>query len=124
MMRMDAVSPGDGPVITSYGDGGFTISGQPWRGSVMVGPKEVTPWAVTDPAVLDAAGLAAVFVHKPEILLVGCGTVMVPLPPLLRVALAEAGIKAEAMTTAGACHSYSILSADGRSVMAALIAVD
>lgn len=123
MLQMNAVSPGDGPVITGYGDGGFTISGQSYTGSVMVGPKEVTAWAVTDPAQIDTTSLAAVFAVKPEVLLVGCGTGMMPLPPLVRVALSEAGIKVETMTTAGACRSYSILSGDGRSVMAALIAV-
>lgn len=124
MLRIDAVASGEGPVITRYGNGGFSISGKPYTGSVLVGPKEVTPWPITDPAQIDVACLAAVFAQKPEVLLVGCGMSMVPLPPLVRVALAEAGIKAESMTTAGACRSYTILSGDGRPVMAALIAVD
>ena len=42
----------------------------------------------------------------------------------LRRAFAEAGVSLEAMDTGAACRTYYVLLAEGRSVGAALIAID
>ena len=56
-----------------------------------------------------------------EILLIGCGRRMVPLPKVLREELRAAGIVADAMDTGAACRTYNILLAEDRRVAAALL---
>ncbi|HET6224238.1 MAG TPA: Mth938-like domain-containing protein, partial [Dongiaceae bacterium] len=59
-----------------------------------------------------------------DLLLVGCGARMAPLPPALRQALRQIGVVMEPMDTGAACRTYNVLMAEGRRVCAALIAVD
>ena len=59
-----------------------------------------------------------------EILLVGTGTDLKPLPPALRATFREARISADPMATGAAVRTYNVLLAEDRAVAAALIAVD
>jgi len=59
-----------------------------------------------------------------EILLVGCGKDLRPLPAALRAALKAAGISSDPMSTGAAVRTYNVLLAEDRAVAAALIAVD
>ncbi|TGT19415.1 hypothetical protein EN817_31340, partial [Mesorhizobium sp. M3A.F.Ca.ET.174.01.1.1] len=61
---------------------------------------------------------------KVEILLVGTGKDLRPLPAALRAAMKEAGISADPMSTGAAVRTYNVLLAEDRAVAAALIAVD
>ncbi|TIW66498.1 MAG: hypothetical protein E5V56_06065, partial [Mesorhizobium sp.] len=61
---------------------------------------------------------------KVEIVLVGTGKDLRPLPTALRAALKEAGIAADPMSTGAAVRTYNVLLAEDRAVAAALIAVD
>ena len=70
-------------------------------------------------AEVTAAGRAG----EVEILLLGCGPRMAPVPRPLRETLRAAGIVIEAMDTGAACRTYNVLMSEGRRVAAALIAV-
>ena len=59
-----------------------------------------------------------------EILLVGTGKALRPLPAALRAALKAAGIASDPMSTGAAVRTYNVLLAEDRAVAAALIAVD
>ena len=59
-----------------------------------------------------------------EILLVGTGKELKPLPPALRQAFREAGISADPMSTGAAVRTYNVLLAEDRAVAAALVAID
>ena len=59
-----------------------------------------------------------------EILLVGCGRDLRPLPAALRSVLRDARISADPMSTGAAVRTYNVLLAEDRAVAAALIAVD
>ncbi|RUU99066.1 hypothetical protein EOB36_21480, partial [Mesorhizobium sp. M6A.T.Cr.TU.017.01.1.1] len=61
---------------------------------------------------------------KVEILLVGAGKDLKPLPAALRAALKTAGITADPMSTGAAVRTYNVLLAENRAVAAALIAVE
>lgn len=59
-----------------------------------------------------------------EVLLVGTGADLNPLPADLKAAFREAGILADPMSTGAAVRTYNVLLSEGRAVAAALLAVD
>jgi uncharacterized protein len=56
-----------------------------------------------------------------EILSLGTGLRMAPVPAPLRLALKRAGIAVEPMDTGAACRTYNVLVAEDRRVAAALL---
>ncbi|HZP20027.1 MAG TPA: MTH938/NDUFAF3 family protein [Bauldia sp.] len=117
----DAHYPGRAP-IDAYGNGGFRFAGMSHRGSLLCLPSGIHGWK--EPA-LDEAGLAAVFAEAEaiDVLLVGTGISLVPLPKALRESFRASGIVAEPMSTGAAVRTFNVLLAEERAVAAALIAV-
>ncbi len=111
--------------IEAYGAGGFRVGGQAFRGSILVLPGGVQPWAVTDASGLDLDSFGPVLAAGGdiELLLIGCGARMTMIAPALRQALRDSGVVIDAMDTGAACRTYNVLRAEGRQVAAALIAV-
>jgi NADH dehydrogenase [ubiquinone] 1 alpha subcomplex assembly factor 3 len=62
-----------------------------------------------------------VVVPKPEILLIGTGKSVNPLPAILRQHLNKLGIQVDVMDSWNACTTYNLLSEEGRRVAAALL---
>ncbi len=118
-MDITPVVSADRQLIQGYGDNGFTISGRRHEGSVLVLPDRALAWS----GELTAEALAAVMEAGIEILLVGCGQGLSPLPRELKAALRAAGIVAEPMDTGAACRTYNVLLTEDRRVAAALMAV-
>src|SRR5690242_10366046 len=56
-----------------------------------------------------------------EILILGTGARMAPVPSAIRLALKRAGIAVEPMDTGAACRTYNVLVAEDRRVAAALL---
>ncbi len=117
--------PGRAP-IESYGNGGFRFAGMSHRGSLLCLPSGIYGWTAPAADAIDAASLAKVFAEADaiQILLVGTGADIVPLPAALRQRCREAGIVAEPMSTGAATRTFNVLLAEERAVAAALIAVD
>jgi uncharacterized protein len=96
-------------------------------GSALVFPAHAEPWPVADMAGVSEESLAPVIAAgragEVEILLLGCGQRMAPVPRALREGLRAAGVVIEPMDTGAACRTYNVLMAEGRRVAAALIAV-
>ncbi len=117
--------PGRAP-IDAYGNGGFRFAEMSHRGSILCLPSGVHGWEPADPAALAVEDFARVLAEAAdiEILLVGCGQDLRPLPATLRTALKEARIAADPMSTGAAVRTYNVLLAEDRAVAAALIAVD
>ncbi len=111
-------------IIERYGAGGFRVAGVDYRGSVLVFPDRTLAWPVTRVEGLTAADLRAVLDAPIELLLLGSGARMAPLPAGLRDAMLRAQVKVEPMDTGAACRTYNVLVAEARRVAAALIAVD
>ncbi|MFI0843158.1 Mth938-like domain-containing protein [Mesorhizobium sp. IMUNJ 23232] len=121
----DAHFPGRAP-IEAYGNGGFRFADMSHRGSLLCLPSGVYGWEPADPAALTPADFVRLIAEAEgvEILLVGTGRNLRPLPAALRAALKEVRISADPMSTGAAVRTYNVLLAEDRAVAAALIAVD
>jgi uncharacterized protein len=121
----EAHFPGKAP-IEAYGNGGFRFADMSHRGSLLVLPSGIHGWEPADPLALKASDFDRLLAEadQVEILLVGMGRDLRPLPASLRAALKEAGISADPMSTGAAVRTYNVLLAEDRAVAAALIAVD
>jgi uncharacterized protein len=117
--------PGRAP-IDAYGDGGFRFAEMSHRGSILCLPSGIYGWEPADRARLSEADLERVFaeVGDIEILLVGTGASLQPLPRDLKVRLREAGISADPMSTGAAVRTFNVLLAESRAVAAVLFSVD
>ena len=120
---LPAPDPAQVQVIRTYGPGHFLISERDWREPVLVTPTGTTPWAVTRAEELSADSVAAARggPAPAELLVVGCGSRAVFIPPAVRTALKAAGLAIEVVDTGSACRIYNVLLAEGRRVAAALI---
>lgn len=120
-----AVAP-DRQIIEAYGPGGFRVSGATYAGAVIVFPDATVMWSVSALADVTAESLAVVIRRAGteqaiEILLLGCGRRMMPVPPALRATCQQAGVAIDAMDTGAACRTYDVLLTEGRRVAAALL---
>ena len=104
--------------IDGYGPGFFRIDGKVHRGTVAVLPTGVVAWEGTSDtrSILSAVGSV-------DLLLVGTGGEIRPLPDSFCDALAESSIAVEAMPTPAACRTYNVLLGEGRRVAVALMPV-
>lgn len=121
----EAHFPGRAP-IDAYGDGGFRFAEMSHRGSILCLPSGIHGWEPADPLSLVADDFIRVLEERDQvdILLVGTGPELKPLPPALRASLREVGISAEPMSTGAAVRTFNVLLAEDRLVAAALVAVE
>ena len=124
-MEISLAVPKDKQVVESYGDWQFKVSGQQFQGSVLVLPDRSEAWPVTRFEDITAESLKTVSeTGAVEVLLLGCGPRMLMIPQELRAAMREKGVALEAMDTGAACRTYNVLLSEGRTVGAALIAIE
>jgi uncharacterized protein len=121
----DAHYPGRAP-IDAYGNGGFRFASMSHRGSLLCLPSGIYGWAAKVGSEVDRETLEKVFAEseKIDILLIGMGPAPARIPQPLRLALRDAGISADGMSTGAAVRTFNVLLAEDRAVAAALIAVD
>ncbi len=120
-MRLDPASfPEAGPrPIDGYGPGFFRVGGQVHQGALALLPDgSRAVWA----------GYAewAVFLlptGAPDVVFIGTGAEIAPLPPPFRAALEGAGVGVEIMNTPSACRTYNVCLAEGRRIAAGLLPV-
>ena len=113
--------------IQSYGDFRFRVSGEVHEGSILVFPGRVLAWDVTRFEDITYELLAPVVApgEGVDVLLLGCGgQVTIPLAKDVQRRLREQGIVVEVMNTGAAARTYNVLVAEGRRIVAALIAVE
>lgn len=111
--------------IDDYGDGGFRFADMSHRGSILALPTGVRAIAAAAWNEIDAATIDMALAESGglDILIVGMGKDLMPLPPALRAKLREAGVGCEAMATGAAVRTYNVLIDEGRRAGALLIAV-
>ncbi|TYC50340.1 hypothetical protein FMN50_22965 [Rhodobacterales bacterium] len=121
----DAHFPGRAP-LEAYGNGGFRFADMSHRGSLLCVPSGIYGWSVTEPSEFSREAFEKVLAEQSgiEVLLVGTGTDLKPLPAALKDMFREAGILADPMSTGAAVRTYNVLLAEDRAVAAALLAVD
>jgi uncharacterized protein len=121
-MELTPVTPSGRQVIESYGPRGFRVTGVAYARSILVFPDATLDWEVAGIEDVTPDALRPVVERGgTEILLLGCGTRMRPVPAALRQALKAAGIGLEPMDTGAACRTYNVLLAEDRRVAAALL---
>jgi uncharacterized protein len=120
-MRMTEIPMEGQRPVDGYGPGGFRVGGDWHAGSMILLPSGVRPLDGTPSVESLAAVLAAA--EALDILLVGMGSEIAPLPRPVRTALEEAGIGVEVMSTPSACRTYNVLLTEQRRVAAALVAL-
>jgi uncharacterized protein len=113
-------------LIDAYGAGGFRFGEMSHKGSLLFLPSGVKAWSAVDRAAWSGAMFTDVFAEQPDIdlLLIGSGVDLRPLPESVRWRFRELKIGIEVMATPPAARTYNILAQEGRKVAAALIAVD
>ncbi len=121
-MDLTPVIPAGRQVIERYGAAGFRVAGVVWRGSVIIFPELTISWPVRSSAELSAASFDPVVEHGGvQILLLGLGRHLQPIPSELRPTLRRSGIAVQVMDTGAACRTFNVLLAEDRLVAAALI---
>ena len=116
----------DAPSIDAYGDGGFRLSGVRHEGSVLIVQDQAQAWQVSGVADLTPESLSAILgagSRDVEFLLLGMGVANALPPRSVRETLSRAGIGLEFMDTPTAARMYNVLTAEGRRLAAALIAI-
>lgn len=97
------------------------VNDQFYTHSLIVAPHQLQAWSPADFAALTAEDFSMLLTFKPHVILFGSGAhFRFPAPHLL-AALYEAGMGVEVMDTAAACRTYSVLMAEARQVLAALL---
>lgn len=117
-MRLTEIVYSDARPVDGYGPGFFRVGGTVHEGAVVILPTGVTPWGGPD----DSATLMAL-AGVADVLLVGTGAEIAPIPGELRAMLEGAGVGVEIMASPTACRTFNMLLAEGRRVAAALIPV-
>ena len=112
--------------IESYGRGGFRFAGMSHRGSIIALPGGISEWAANGAVPLSVSDFRVLEeeVSLPEILLVGTGRSIAFLDTRVRDFLRAMGLNVDTMDTGAAVRTYNVLLEEGRSVGAALVAVE
>src|SRR3546814_11853797 len=110
-MDVTPLVPQGRQVIERYGNGGFRVTGETYRGSILVLPDRSAAWPPTSIDELDLASLEPVLSAVPpvEVLLIGYGRAMAMIDPALRAAARPRGVALEPMDTDAACRTYHVL---------------
>jgi uncharacterized protein len=120
----DAHFPGRAP-IDAYGNGGFRFADMSHRGSILCLPSGIHGWDMREGDLLTIASLERVLADASgiEVLLIGAGANLRPIPADVKAALKSKGISSDPMSTGAAVRTFNIMLAESRAVAAALIAV-
>ncbi len=111
--------------------GSIKVDGRPYTHSLLLSAETLLPWAPPSIEALTLADIQTLLNHLPSspsplaaflrpIVLIGTGPLHRFLAPALVAPLMQAGIGFEVMSTRAAAHSYTLLRADNRPVLAAL----
>lgn len=121
----DGFLPGQ-HLIDGCGAGGFSFAGMSHRGSLLALPSGILAWDVKSFDDITMAALAPLL-DEPrdamELVLIGTGAQLRPLPRALRAQLNAAGLRCDTMATHHAVATYNILLGEKRRVAAVLVAV-
>lgn len=124
IIMKNAHFPGRAP-LDAYGNGGFRFADMSHRGSIICVPSGIYGVDLIDslPRLQD---LEKIFEEagKIEVLLIGTGKELRPLPGELRRELHKHKISVDTMSTGAAVRTFNVLLAEDRAVAALLYAVE
>lgn len=124
-MDITPLIPKGRQIITGYGGGQFRVNGIVHNASILIFPGRTLPWGIAANQAITLESLQPILAEKDnvELLLIGCHKSQFILPPKIKDAFKQAGIKLEIMDTGAAVRTYNVLLAEERRVAAALIAI-
>jgi uncharacterized protein len=109
-------------LVTGAGPGWIRINADEYHGNMVLTPDAVI--ADFAPGGFDAlveSDFSQLLAHRPEIVLLGTGSMQRFPPPQLTRALTEARVGVEVMDTPAVCRTFNILTGEERRVVAALL---
>lgn len=108
--------------IRSFTTGKINVNGTEYTQSLIISPTQlITNWSVKNVNVITDQDLLQLVIGKPDIILLGTGEKGLILPSKTLSVLLNQQFHVECMSTAAACRTYTILSAENRNVVAGLI---
>lgn len=117
-MRLSEIDFGAAQPVEGYGPGYFRLGGQVHPAPVLIAPGLIMPWAG-----LDDPGPLLALAGQVDVILIGTGAQIAPIPAPLRQPLEQAGLGVEIMASPSACRTYNVLLSEGRRVAIALLGV-
>lgn len=120
-MRMNEITFEGQPPVDGYGPGGFRLGGVWYDGSLIVLPDSVQSFD----GGIDDETMSPVFAAMTtlDVVLVGMGGDIAPLPGKIRDRFDAEGVGVEVMSTASACRTYNVLLTEDRRVALVALAV-
>lgn len=119
-MRMIEIDYEAQPPIDSYGPGGFRIDDTWYDGGLIVLSDGIQ--ALSEMS-LEALRPVIDRASDIDVVLIGQGADIAPIPKDLRMALEHAGLGYEVMSTPSACRTYNVLLTEDRRVAVAVLPV-
>jgi len=108
--------------IQSYKDGCITVNGQKYSEAILIMPDHlITPWGPTTLDSLSPDHFNDLLQFKPELVILGTGSLLQFPPKQLYAVLTENRIGVEIMNTRSACRTYTLLTSENRRVVAGLL---
>jgi uncharacterized protein len=117
-MQLSEINFDGQPPIDGYGPGLYRVLGAVLEGAILVTKDGAKGWDGYD----DLAPLIAAK-DDYEVIFVGTGAEIAPLPRSVRVILEEAGVPFEVMGSPSACRTYNVMLSEERRVALAVLAV-
>ena len=117
-MRLTEISYGSAQPIEGYGPGFFRLGTHVLRGACLITPWDARPWGG-----LEDLATPLAMAGRIDVLLLGLGAEIAPVPRAFREALEAEGIGVEPMNSPAACRTYNVLLGEGRRIAAALLPV-
>ena len=117
-MRLNEITFTEAKPVEGYGPGFFRIGGEVIEGGVLTGPVGTGPWGGYD----DAEALVAL-ADRIDVLFIGTGADIAPIPGDLRATLEGAGVGVEVMSSPSAARTYNVLLSEGRRIALAMVPV-
>lgn len=108
--------------IKSFSPGKIGINDKTYTNSIIISPTQlIADWHPRTVDMITDADLQLLLTLHPSIILLGTGEKSRILPAKKVACLLEKNFHVECMSTAAACRTYTVLSAEGRHVVAGLI---
>ena len=118
------VSDGKLKLLRGYIGGGFQVNDDFISGSILLAPRDVQQFPVSDASQLTLELLAShIDIIEPELFLIGVGGNPTHLYQPFRDYFKKRAIGLDIMSTASACRTWNVLQSEGRKVAACLIAI-
>ena len=104
--------------IDGYGPGFFRVAGEALKGSICLTAESASTWGgFDDLQVLEK------LIGRVDVVLVGTGESMTPIPTPFRNAFETANLGVDPMTSPSACRTFNVPLAEGRRVAVLLLPV-